>query len=81
MAALPLCPGWLPDDSKIGALKVLDDVAATRTPVTITKRGQPIATLVPYSSRPRPPRSLAGSILKEQGDPFGTDESWDADTP
>jgi hypothetical protein len=36
---------------------------------------------VPYSTRPRTPGSLAGSILKEQGDPFGTDESWDADTP
>lgn len=28
-------------------LKVLDQVAATRTPVTITKRGKPVATLVP----------------------------------
>jgi prevent-host-death family protein len=62
-------------------LKVLDDVAATRTPVTITKRGKPIATLVPYTTRRRTPGSLAGSILKEQGDPFGTDESWDADNP
>jgi len=60
-------------------LKVLDQVATSRSPVTITKRGKPLATLVPYAPR-RPGRaSLAGSILKERGDPFGTGEPWDAD--
>jgi prevent-host-death family protein len=60
-------------------LKVLDEVAATRTPVTITKRGKPVATVVPYTARPRTTSSLAGSILEERGDPFGTGEAWDAD--
>ena len=59
-------------------LKVLDEVAATRTPVTITKRGKPVATVVPYTAR-SPKSTLAGSILEERGDPFGTGESWDAD--
>lgn len=62
-------------------LKVLDRVAATRTPVTITKRGKPVATVVPYTARPASPRGLAGSILKERGNPFGTGEKWDADLP
>lgn len=59
-------------------LKTLDEVATTRTPIVITKRGRPVAQLVPY----RPPstrRTLAGSIVKEAGDPFGTGEAWDAD--
>ena len=59
-------------------LKTLDDVARTRTPVVITKRGRPVAKLVPYLT-PTTQRSLAGSIVREVGDPFGTGESWDAD--
>lgn len=62
-------------------LKVLDQVAATRTPVTITKRGKPVATLVPYAARHQGPERLAGSVLKERGNPFGTGEKWDADLP
>jgi prevent-host-death family protein len=60
-------------------LKVLDEVAATRTPVTITKRGKPVATVVPYTARTQTAPSLAGSILEERGDPFGAGESWNAD--
>ena len=59
-------------------LKTLDDVARTKAPVVITKRGRPVATLVPYVKRAARP-SLAGSILTEAGDPFGTGERWDAD--
>lgn len=59
-------------------LKMLDDVAATKTTVVITKRGRPLAKLVPYL-QPTKKNSLAGSVLKETGDPFGTGEPWDAD--
>jgi prevent-host-death family protein len=59
-------------------LKMLDDVAATKASVVITKRGRPVAKLVPYHEPARKP-GLAGSVLKEVGDPFGTGESWDAD--
>jgi antitoxin (DNA-binding transcriptional repressor) of toxin-antitoxin stability system len=59
-------------------LKTLDDVARTKAPVVITKRGRPIAKLVPYV-KPAMRAGLAGSILKETGDPFGTGETWDAD--
>jgi prevent-host-death family protein len=62
-------------------LKVLDRVAELKVPVTITKRGRPVATLVPYT----PPRStmktLAGSVLEEHGTPYRTGEAWDADHP
>jgi prevent-host-death family protein len=62
-------------------LKVLDHVAETRTPVTITKRGRPVATLVPYTARRRRADDLAGSVLEERGDPFATGETWHADLP
>ena len=60
-------------------LKTLDEVAATNTAVVITKRGRPVAKLVPYVE-PARKRGLAGSVVKEAGDPFGTGERWDADT-
>lgn len=63
---------------KDACLKMLDDVAKTKAPVVITKRGHPIAKLVPYV-KPAARRSLAGSVLKEVGDPFSTGERWDAD--
>lgn len=59
-------------------LRLLDQVAASRAPIVITKRGRPVAQLVPYVA-PDPVRSLAGSILRETGDPYGTGERWDAD--
>jgi prevent-host-death family protein len=62
-------------------LKVLDRVATTRMPVTITKRGKPVAQLVPCPTAPTKRTALAGSILKERGNPFGTGDAWDADTP
>jgi len=59
-------------------LKTLDDVARDHSTVVITKRGKPVAKLVPYSE-PSPKRSLAGSIVREKGDAFSTGERWDAD--
>ena len=60
-------------------LRVLDHVAATRAPVVITKRGRPVATLVPFTAPAKARETLAGSVLAEHGDPFGTGEAWDAD--
>lgn len=59
-------------------LKTLDDVARTRTSVVITKRGKPVAKLVPYSE-PVAEKSLSGSVVMESGDPYSTSETWDAD--
>ena len=59
-------------------LKTLDEVAATKTPVVITKRGRPVAKLVPFVQLAKK-AGLAGSVLKEVGDPFSTGERWDAD--
>lgn len=59
-------------------LKTLDDVARTHSTVVITKRGKPVAKLVPYTE-PDSLRSLEGSIVRETGDPYSTGESWDVD--
>ena len=59
-------------------LKTLDEVARTRSVVVITKRGRPVAKLVPCGP-PSTSRDLSGSVLREVGDPFGTGEAWDAD--
>lgn len=56
---------------KAACLKTLDDVARTKTSVVFTKRGRPVAKLVPCGP-PARRRSLAGSVLKEIGDPFST---------
>jgi antitoxin (DNA-binding transcriptional repressor) of toxin-antitoxin stability system len=59
-------------------LQTLDEVAASRTPVVITKRGRPVAKLVPITT-PDKARTLEGSVIFESGDPFSTGEVWDAD--
>jgi prevent-host-death family protein len=56
----------------------MDGVARTKTPVVVTKRGRPVVKVVPYSESSQ---SLAGSILRETGSPFETDEKWDANLP
>jgi antitoxin (DNA-binding transcriptional repressor) of toxin-antitoxin stability system len=58
-------------------LQTLDEVAAERRPVVITKRGRPVAKLVPIPVAGRT-RSLAASIVSETGDPYSTGETWDA---
>ena len=77
--------GYITDVKSIAAgkfkdvcLKTLDEVASTNATVIITKRGRPLAKLVPYTE-PGRHRSLAGSVLREVGDPFGTGEAWEAD--
>jgi prevent-host-death family protein len=62
-------------------LQMLDEVAANRTPVVITKRGKPVAKLVPMTATTGRPRSLARSIIAESGDPYSTGDIWDADRP
>jgi len=58
-------------------LKTLDEVARTKSAILITKRGRPVAKLVPIGA-PASSRSLAGSVLEEHGDPCSTGVVWDA---
>jgi prevent-host-death family protein len=45
---------------KAHCLAVMDEVAKTREPVVITKRGRPVAKVVPVE--PPKPRKLLGSL-------------------
>ncbi len=60
-------------------LRVMDTVARAKTPVVVTKRKRPVVKVVPYALDTEAELSLEGSILSEQGNPFGTDEKWNAD--
>jgi antitoxin (DNA-binding transcriptional repressor) of toxin-antitoxin stability system len=58
---------------------LLDEVAASGVPLVVTKRGEPIARLVPFDDKA--PLSLLGSVRYESEEdllaPIG--ERWDAD--
>ena len=75
----------MPDTSSIGAgdfkakcLKLLDEVAATRQPLIITKHGKPLARLVPIE----PEGDLFGALRGQpyyEGDILSPiDVEWDA---
>ncbi|MBI3181625.1 MAG: type II toxin-antitoxin system Phd/YefM family antitoxin [Myxococcales bacterium] len=60
---------------KAGCLAILDEVARTKEPVVVTKRGQPVARLVPLEGPPPKAevdvfaraRAAAGSFEDPQG--------------
>ncbi len=67
---------------KAHCLAVMDEVAATREPVVITKRGKPVAKVIPVEQKK--PRKLMGSLvgvlLPARGDltePTVPLEDWD----
>lgn len=62
---------------KAKCLAMLDEVAASKRPLVITKRGRPVAKVVPLSDPKPGPRK---GLIVRQGDlvsPVG--EAWDAD--
>lgn len=64
---------------KAHCLQLLDQVALSGAPLTITKRGRPVARLVPLPPTATLFGALAGSV-REQHDlvaPVG--EAWEAD--
>jgi prevent-host-death family protein len=64
---------------KAKCLKIMDEMAKTREPVVITKRGKPIARLMPMEE---PPHSMFGYMkgtVTIQGDIVAPiDEDWSA---
>ncbi len=63
---------------KAECLKVLDDVAETREPVVITKRGRPVARLVPADAPAPLFGAFAASIARYDDLVSPIDEEWDA---
>lgn len=70
-------PRQLPaGEFKAKCLAVLDDVQRTGRSVVVTKRGRPVAQVVPLASSPS--RSLHGSLLYESDLLSPIDVEWDA---
>ena len=64
---------------KAECLSLLDRLARTRRPLVMTKRGKPVAQLVPMPLAPALFGALAGSVLGEGDFVSGIGEAWDAD--
>ena len=66
---------------KSHALKILDQVSKTKEVITITKRGKPLAQIIPYqySISNHMPGKLADALVFENDivSPLG-EELWDA---
>ena len=60
-------------------LEILDEVNETGAGIVITKRGRPVARLMPVT-RPEAESRLAGAILHQDDDLFSTGETWEADS-
>ena len=63
---------------KAQCLALLDEVASTGRPLVVTKRGRPVAEVVPVE----PPKSLAGTVeilVSEEELIAPIDERWDAE--
>ncbi len=65
---------------KAKCLQILDNVATQREPLVITKRGKPVAKLVPIPAEGELFGALAGSVLSESDIVAPVDAHWDAAT-
>jgi prevent-host-death family protein len=72
-------------DATIGAgefkakcLQLIDEVAERRQPLIITKRGQPLAKLVPIEGARPLFGAMAGSVTREEDITSPLDVNWDA---
>lgn len=66
-------------DFKAHALQVLGQVAETRERIVVTKRGKPLAEVIPFSQETPRPGKLADALVFETDiiTPLGED-MWDA---
>lgn len=66
-------------DFKTHALKIIGQVAETREPVVVTKRGKPLAEVIPFSTRAPAPGKLSEALVFEKDivSPLGED-MWNA---
>lgn len=66
---------------KAQGLKVMDDVQSAREPVVITKKGRPVAKLVPAEEPSDDFLGKLSGMMKIVGDitqPIGDPEAWEA---
>jgi len=63
---------------KAKCLKLLDEVAQTGEGLIITKRGKPVARLVPMPATEDPFGAMAGSVLRSNDIVSPIGEDWNA---
>jgi prevent-host-death family protein len=67
---------------KAKCLQAMDEVAETGEPVVVTKRGKPVAQLVPVARKPRTLRGFLEGKVRARGDLVApTGARWRADRP
>jgi prevent-host-death family protein len=66
---------------KAKCLKIMDEVQTTRSPVTITKRGKPVAVLTPYPEETPTPLfgRMKGCVKMTDALVEPTGLSWEAE--
>jgi prevent-host-death family protein len=66
---------------KTNCLRLMDEVAQRRRPIVVTKRGKPVAKLVPVESPPVDPFGCMAGTAKICGDIVGPigDAGWTGD--
>lgn len=66
-------------DFKAHALQVLGQIVDTKEHVIVTKRGKPLAEVIPFSERKPAPGKLSEALVFEKDivSPLG-EEMWDA---
>lgn len=64
---------------KAQCLKLIDEVAQSREPIVITKRGKPLAKLVPFNSNKKRTEKPLKGVATYIGDIISPiDEDWEA---
>lgn len=61
-------------------LALLDQVAETRVPVTVTKHGRPVAVVAPVASDPAGMMGSVTLVAEAPEEYFSTGERWEAET-
>jgi prevent-host-death family protein len=64
---------------KAECLSLLDTVARTRRPLVITKRGKPVAQLIPVQEAPALFGAMSGSVVHLEDLVSGIGDNWNAE--
>lgn len=64
---------------KAKCLQILDEVNRSREPITVTKRGKPVARVVSIAQNQSAFGSMAGTVLAETDIVSPIDEPWGAE--
>ena len=66
-------------DFKARSLKLLDEIHHSGKSITVTKRGKPIAKVVPICDH-KNEIDLKGTLIEQDEDIFSTGEKWDSNS-